>query len=86
LHRRYITLIEMPVLETLTSVGTVEGFDLSPFTRMRDTGSMMFSKALGFNLRTTPYTALSAKIAVQDIDFYRTVSAPQVSRSDHWIG
>ena len=35
---------------------------------------MAFSKINGFHLRTAPYTEVSPKISVQEVDFYTTTA------------
>jgi hypothetical protein len=60
--------------------------DLRPFNRMRDTMSMAFSKINGFHLRTAPYTEVSPKINVQEVDFYTTTSASLPSKRQFRYG
>jgi hypothetical protein len=72
--RQFVTLIQMPMLDKVFQIDHYRGLDLRPFNRMRDTVSMAFSKINGFHLRTAPYTEMSPKISVQEVDFYTTTS------------
>ena len=78
--RQYITLIEMPLLQRVTQVEEYNGLNLRPFNQLRDTASLSFSKVFGFHLRNAPYTELSPKISVQEVDFYTTTASSLPSK------
>ena len=65
-------LVECPVLDSICSVSSWNGLDLSHVTALKDTASVVFTKKYGFRFSTLQYTPLCNPIPVIDIDFKKT--------------
>jgi len=68
--RQFVELIECYDIETITSVKTWEGLDLSAMNILQDTVSAVFTKQYGFRLNTVEYKSIVGRTSVADIDFY----------------
>lgn len=71
-----VALIETPGLRMVNPVGTIEGFDLSPFDRYRNK-----SAGQPTELAAEEHRFLSDPQAVYDFDFTRPVPSPR----EHWF-
>jgi protein arginine N-methyltransferase 7 len=69
---QYAVLVECPLLDSICSVSTWNGLDLSHVTALKDTASVVFTKKYGFRFSTLPYKELCDPIPVIDIDFKKT--------------
>jgi protein arginine N-methyltransferase 7 len=69
---QYAVLIECPTLESICSVDTWNGLNLSHVNSLKDTASCVFTKKYGFRMSSVPFKRVSEPIRVLDIDFAAT--------------
>lgn len=72
LGTQYAILIECPTLESICSVGSWNGLNLSHVNSLKDTVSCIFTKKYGFRMSSVPFKRLSAPIKLLDVDFAST--------------
>jgi type III protein arginine methyltransferase len=69
---QYGVLIECPVLESICSVSSWNGLNLSRVNSLKDTASCVFTKKYGFRMSSVPFKRLCEPIKILDIDFAKT--------------
>lgn len=67
---QFVELIECEDLESITSVKSWGGLDLSSMNILQDTVSTVFTKQYGFRLNSVAYKSIVEKTCVADVDFY----------------
>jgi len=66
---QYAFLIDCPHVESISSVHSYRGIDLSAINDLRDTASVVFTKQYGFRLNSVPFKMLSKPIRIFEVDF-----------------
>jgi protein arginine N-methyltransferase 7 len=66
---QFVTLIQSPDIEAITSVRSWGGIDLRPFNALQDTTSLVFTKQYGFRFSRCVHQRLSEPIAALTVDF-----------------
>ncbi|KAJ9442723.1 hypothetical protein DIPPA_54179 [Diplonema papillatum] len=72
---QYVQLLESPDMDSITTAKTWNGIQLEPFNTLKDTSSLIFSKAHGFRVSSIAHEYLSDRIPVLLVDF--TKDEPQ---------
>jgi len=66
---QFLTLIQCPKLDTITSVRTWNGLDFSGFNALKDTVTLFFTKQIGCRLNTLDYINMTERLPLLTIDF-----------------
>merc|ERR1719201_3301977 len=79
-----VRLIECPALHAITAVSDWNGFQLNSFNSLRDTASVVNTKAFGFRLSSVPYKYLSPRLPILEVDFTNNRQHIPASKTFHF--
>jgi len=66
---QFLTLVQCPKLDTITTARTWNGLDFSGFNALKDTVTLFFTKQLGCRLNTLDYINMTERLPLLTIDF-----------------
>lgn len=70
--RQYVTLVQSSVLDKVSRVTDLDGFDLSPLNKVRDTTQFKWSRSYGISIDDFGFREMSEPIPILSVDFYTT--------------
>jgi len=68
---QYVTLVQCPKLDTITTARTWNGLDFSGFNALKDTVTLFFTKQIGCRVNTLDYINMTERLPLLTVDFSR---------------